>query len=196
MGGPRATARNLALAARAIDDESTMKIAKVGWAVTFVVAGSVACGGNFLGDGDGGTGGSGGGDDAGSSASPDAATGAGCTGNLGGNVSLCTYISVCPSIGVDHDQFPNCGFHIRGDVIDLECVCNGTSLCPMGAPTSCTQAAQLLKSQTELIVCQQVADDRCTSLVSASADAGTNPCNTECAGQCGGDPSCIQGCGC
>jgi hypothetical protein len=154
--------------------------------------GLVACGPDFLGTG---------GADAGASSTPDAgtaapaATGAGCTQDLGGGTKLCTYISVCPSLGVDHDQFPNCGFRIRGDTIDLECVCNG-ALCPMGSPTSCTQAKELLSSQTELGVCQQIAEGRCTS-IGGTPDAGTtSTCDRACAGQCGGDPSCISGCGC
>jgi len=148
------------------------------------------CAPNFLGTGtDGGT--TGGAD---ASAGHDSgAVGADCTGDLGGGTKLCTYISICPQLGVDHDKFPNCGFRVRGDTIDLECLCNGV-LCPMGAPTTCAQATQLMNAQTELGVCQQVAEDRCTML-QAPTNGGTK-CDKNCASQCFGDTSCLRGCGC
>jgi hypothetical protein len=149
-----------------------------------------ACAPNFLGTGtDGGTSST---SDA-STAQDSGATGAGCTNDLGGGVKLCTYISSCPQLGVDHDKFPDCGFRIRGDALDLECVCNGV-LCPMGVPTSCAQATQLMNAQTEIGVCQQVAEDRCTTL-QAPSNGGTT-CDKNCESQCFGDSSCIKGCGC
>lgn len=170
-----------------------MKIALRSLAVALALSAATGCSSNLFGNGDAGAGDAAAAGDASAAAQADAATGADCTGDLGGGVRLCTYVSLCPSLGIDHGQFPNCGFRVRGGVIDMECVCNGV-LCPMGAPTTCAQAQQLLSSQSELGVCQQVADGRCTSLGTSTGGKGT--CDTECSGRCGGDPSCIQGCGC
>jgi hypothetical protein len=101
-----------------------------------------------------------GGSDAGSSDAAPKVTGAGCSERAPG-VSLCAAISTCPNVVVDPDQFPRCGFRIRGTAIDLECAC-GTALCPMGVPTTCEQAARLLDSQNEFLVCAQVDEGRCT----------------------------------
>ncbi len=141
-----------------------MKIAPLVLAMTLAVAGSTACSSNLFGNGDAGAArGDASSGDAAAIADAGAATGAGCTDDLGGGIKLCTYISVCPTLGVDHDLYPNCGFRIRGAVIDLECVCQGM-LCPMGAPTTCTQAAQLMTNQNEIQICLQVDEGRCTKL--------------------------------
>jgi hypothetical protein len=87
-------------------------------------------------------------------------TGAGC-GQVAPGVVLCRAISLCPQLVVDSDVHPNCGFRIRGETIDLECWCDESSLCPMGAPTTCEAAARLLDAQTELGVCLQVHEGRC-----------------------------------
>jgi hypothetical protein len=108
-------------------------------------------------------------------------------------VVLCRGISTCPSLAIDVDQFPDCGFRIHGEAIDPECLCNG-ALCPMGAPATCEQARRLLASQTEVAVCQQVSEGRCLEL--SAHDAGASGCDKACAGECGGDPSCIELCGC
>ncbi len=140
-----------------------MKIAPLVLALTLAAAGSAACSSNLFGNGDAGAGGGAATSDAAATADAAAATGAGCTDDLGGGLKLCTYISICPTLAVDHDLYPNCGFRIRGQIIDLECVCQGM-LCPMGAPTSCTQAAQLMTDQHEILVCQQIDEGRCTKL--------------------------------
>jgi hypothetical protein len=144
--------------------------------------------------GDGGTDGA-----SSSSAGPDggfgtAATGVSCGEDLQTGIVLCRGISTCPNLLVGSDQFPDCGFRIHGDALDLECLCSG-ALCPIGAPATCDQARQLLSSQTEFGVCQQVNDGRCLDL-NATRDAGANGCDKTCAAQCGGDPSCIKLCGC
>jgi hypothetical protein len=79
--------------------------------------------------------------------------------------TLCTAVSTCPSIAVDHDVYPNCGFRMKSGTTTsttmiLECACNG-ALCPIGVPTTCEQARKLLADQTEPLVCNQVADGRC-----------------------------------
>jgi hypothetical protein len=127
--------------------------------------------------------------------------GAGCGAESTTGQTLCTAISLCPTLAVDHDVYPNCGFRIRGQAIDLECACNG-ALCPIGAPATCDQAKQLLAGQTELQVCTQVNDGRCTTPTpqatsSASSSSGAaSTCDRTCAGECGGDPGCVKLCGC
>jgi hypothetical protein len=85
-----------------------------------------------------------------------------------------------------------------GATLDLECVC-GDSLCPIGVATNCNDAQKLLGAQSALLVCQQVNDGRCVTL---SVDAGNSggatstTCDHTCQSECGGDPSCMQICGC
>jgi hypothetical protein len=79
--------------------------------------------------------------------------------------TLCTSVSMCPSVVVDHDVYPNCGFRMKSGTTTsttmiLECACNG-ALCPVGVPTTCAQAQKLLDDQTEPLVCNQIAEGRC-----------------------------------
>lgn len=127
-----------------------------------------------------------------------AVTGTGCTQDLGGGAVLCTETSECKGLTVDHDKFPNCGFRIHGTAIVIECVCDN-QLCPLGVPTNCTQAKDMLDTQNEAQVCGQINEGRCAPLSSPSqpgAGAPPSSCDKACAGECGGDPSCIQICGC
>lgn len=112
------------------------------------------------GKGDGGSG-----TDAGTAATGDAAppvTGAGCTDYAPG-ARLCVAVSTCPTVVVERDIHPRCGFRVHGSALDLECWC-GTSLCPMGVPTTCDQAARLLATQNEFLVCAQEGEGRCAPL--------------------------------
>ena len=165
-------------------------------ALVITMAGLVAC--ISVKTGDGGDAGSAapsvGGD---GSAVAAKAKGAGCGIETTTNTQLCTAISVCPKIAVDHDLFPNCGFRLHGDSLDLECACNG-ALCPLGSPATCDQAAQLLQAQTELQVCAQVNEGRCTGGGPAPATSAppTSSCDRTCASECGGNPQCLKDCGC
>ena len=129
------------------------------------------------------------------------ALGADCITEQTTGVQICSAISVCPNIMVDHDIYPNCGWRIRGQSLDLECACSGM-VCPLGAPATCDQATKLLADQTEQIVCQQVNEGRCTpgtatgSSGASSSSGGTGTCDTTCAGECHNDPSCLRLCGC
>jgi hypothetical protein len=113
----------------------------------------------------------------------------------GTETALCEQLDACPGLAVDPGAFPDCGFRVDGDTrLDLECVCDN-ALCPVGVPTSCTQASQLLAAQSSLIVCGQLGEGRCVELV--PPDAGrTGACDQACASSCAGAPSCIQLCGC
>jgi hypothetical protein len=127
---------------------------------------------------------------------PATATGAGCATSAESGATLCTAISICPSLVVDHDVFPDCGFRIQGQTLDLECDCNG-ALCPIGVPVTCTEAAQLLQQQqSETNVCTQVSEGRCTPGAPPPAPTSTSTCDTTCRDECGGNPSCWTACGC
>jgi hypothetical protein len=123
--------------------------------------------------------------------------GAGCGQEQTTGVTLCRAMSLCPSLTVDPDAFPDCGFRVSGDIIDLECACNG-SLCPMGTATTCSDAAQLMQTQSELAVCAQVSEGRCSGGVPMPTPSSTAPsgCDATCRDMCAGDPSCYKICGC
>jgi hypothetical protein len=149
--------------------------------------------------------GSGAGGDGGSSGLVDGgaagptAQGADCIVEPTTGLHICTAISICPKVVIDHEIFPNCGFRIHGQALDMECACSGM-ICPLGAPTTCDQAVTLLRNQTELQVCQQVNEGRCTPGASAggssSSGAAPNGCDKTCASECAGDPNCVRLCGC
>ena len=122
------------------------------------------------------------------------ATGADCVTDSASRITLCTSLSLCPGLAVDHDLYPDCGFRVAGSAIDLECLCDDY-VCPMGAALSCTQARQLLLNSTEAMVCAQVADGRCAE----RATTGSIPestCDRGCAESCANSPSCLELCGC
>jgi hypothetical protein len=129
------------------------------------------------------------------------ATGGECGTDPQTGVTLCEQISLCPSITVDQSTLPGCGFQLHaGAVMDLECVCNGDSLCPIGVPDTCDQANALLASATLLTVCEESAESRCTSVGGTDAGQQTtlnvNSCDKTCESECAGEPDCIQLCGC
>jgi len=123
-----------------------------------------------------------------------AATGTNCGVDPSSGISLCLGISSCPAVRVDPDQFPDCGYRISGNKIDLECLC-GDSLCPMGSAASCLDAKSLLFDQSAQGVCAGVAAGRC-QLVKQTAHTATSTCDKDCRAQCGGVPGCFTLCGC
>jgi hypothetical protein len=128
-----------------------------------------------------------------------ATSGTGCVTDPQSGITLCELISNCPGVDVDQGAFPGCGFRLRGpSLYDLECGC-GDSLCPIGTPTSCATAQQLLSQEgSSLGVCEQVSDGTCLPLaVDGGASSTTSTtCDTGCESECGGDPDCMQLCGC
>jgi hypothetical protein len=124
--------------------------------------------------------------------------GTNCTLDPASQVVLCAGIGACPAVTVDPAVFPGCGFRASGSStpLDLECLC-GDSLCPMGVPTTCTQAAQLLQTQNVLGVCEQVAEGRCVAVVAPDAGAAVpSSCDRTCQAECGAAADCVQICGC
>jgi hypothetical protein len=152
--------------------------------------------------------------DAGSDADA-AVLGASCGVENGTGLILCRATDQCPTVVVDAEAFPDCGYRIRGSVVDLVCAC-GTQLCSMGVYLTCAQAAQLLTSQTEQAVCQQVSENRCTTVdstssssssssstsssssssTSSSGSSGKAGCDRGCLADCGGGAACASVCGC
>ena len=113
-----------------------------------------------------------GGGDSGSSSSdasdatvaPEAAAGIECGVDPDTGVTLCVGIASCPSVPVDQDLFPGCGYRIHADptVLDLECSCYG-QICPIGIASTCDQATALMQDQSQYTVCMQVNEGRCTT---------------------------------
>jgi hypothetical protein len=122
-------------------------------------------------------------------------SGAGCTEDAVTQVTLCEQISTCPGVDVDQGAFPGCGFRITqgSPALDLECLC-GTSLCPIGVPSTCADATQLLSQQSSITVCEQSDEGRCVAQATTGGTSST--CDKNCESGCAGDPSCIQFCGC
>lgn len=154
--------------------------------------------------GTGGTSGS----DAGTTSSGDSSTGStgvNCGADPETGVTLCLGTSACPNMSIDTSAFPNCGFRPGGSGFDVECICNGAELCPVGVPTSCDEVTQLLtQQQSALQVCQQVATGGCLGIdagsgAGSSSGGSTTGLSTECqtcVSGCGGTPACYQSCGC
>lgn len=144
-------------------------------------------------------------DGGGGASTADAATeggvvGAACGAETKTGTQLCAAVSTCPSVVVDTQAMPSCGFRIRGAVVDLVCACQ-TSLCPMGTFTTCNEASRLLAEQTEGTVCAQLAEGRCTDVAPTtpvgSAEQNGNPaCDRNCIRDCGGGAACAAVCNC
>ncbi len=122
--------------------------------------------------------------------------GAGCGVESGSGAQLCLATSACPKLVIDKAAMPHCGFRIRGSASELLCGC-GDSICSMGAYTTCAQAATLLSSQTELQVCTQLSEGRCSLRAPSAGSTPTNPaCDRQCVKECGGGSGCASLCGC
>jgi hypothetical protein len=129
------------------------------------------------------------------------AGGTGCGTDPTTGVTLCTGIDVCPGLTVDQGTYGGCGFRRGGaSPYDLECLCAGGELCPIGAATSCETAQQLLsQEQSALVICQQVASGACLSPTangSGSSSGGLSEACQTCVAGCGGTPACYMSCGC
>ncbi len=124
-----------------------------------------------------------------------AVQGAGCGVEAESGLQLCAATSACPTLAVDTNVFPSCGFRIQGSVVDLVCGCDG-SICSMGAYTTCAQASALLEAQTQQQVCMQVAEGRCAAASRPSSPSSGSTCNRACLSECGGGAGCASLCGC
>ena len=67
-------------------------------------------------------------------------------------VKLCTGSAACPpDVRVDPVRFRDCGF--RGAGVDVECVCGGTTLCPVAVQTDCNYVKTQLSLKTSDDIC-------------------------------------------
>jgi hypothetical protein len=125
------------------------------------------------------------------------ALGATCT-QITSSISLCEFINLCPSFSLNTSVFPQCGFRIHGDAIDPECLCQNEYLCPVGHPTTCTEAAQAASGDVNYdSVCQQAVTGGCTDLTATTGGGSTTSAACQaCANACDNVPSCVDACGC
>jgi hypothetical protein len=139
-------------------------------------------------------------------------TGTGCGTDPTTGVTLCTGTTECPGVTFNPSVFPGCGFYISGLSLDLECLC-ADYLCPVGAATTCTEAAALLQASNEGTVCAEISSNGCSQIPvggtggtagtgGSGGSAGSGPsdagagCDKTCESMCAGEPDCIQLCGC
>jgi hypothetical protein len=161
---------------------------RASWLLVFLTASCVQPPTSFADDaGAAGRDGTGAGEEAG-------ITGSDCVTDSASRVTLCTSISLCEGLAVDHDAYPNCGFRVDGSSIDLQCFC-GETLCPMGTTLSCTQARELLSDSNEMAVCAQQHDGRCAARTTPEP-AKDSGCDRDCAAECVNSPACLELCGC
>jgi hypothetical protein len=121
-------------------------------------------------------------------------SGSDCITDSVSRITICTSISLCPGLAVDHELYPDCGFRVSGTSLDLECLC-GDYVCPVGTALSCAGARQLLAGSTEAAVCIQQNDGRCAPR-QAAGSGSTSTCDRNCAENCGSSPGCLELCGC
>jgi hypothetical protein len=117
----------------------------------------------------------------------------GCVVDSVSSVTLCTRISLCPGLAIDHDLYPDCGFRQPSASIDIQCIC-GDFICPLGVALSCAGARELMAQQSEIFACTQASEGRCALRRPANPTAGS--CDKACAASCSGDPGCFRLCGC
>jgi hypothetical protein len=81
-------------------------------------------------------------------------------------ITLCSGSRACQGPGqavfIDPVAFASCGF--VGTGIDVECVCNGNSLCPVAVQTSCSYIAAQLKLKTYDEICAPALTGGCVDL--------------------------------
>jgi hypothetical protein len=126
-------------------------------------------------------------------AGDDAPSGTGCVVDSASGVTLCTGISACAGVAIDHDVYPDCGFRVPASSLEVDCVC-GDFLCPLGVALSCTALQALLNSQSEIVACSQASEGRCAETRPPTPPSGT--CDRNCLSMCAGDPGCFVLCGC
>ena len=128
------------------------------------------------------------------------ATGVACVTDPATQITLCNATSLCPTVSVNTQQFPNCGFRTLQPSFDLECICFGNYLCPVGSPvSSCQEVSALFASKTLNDICNQVSLGYCaqnTGIPNNGTGGAASSCDQTCYSGCVGAPACIVACGC
>ena len=136
----------------------------------------------------------------GSSTTTEAATGISCSTDKDTGATLCIGTTSCPNVLVDTVQFPNCGFRTLKSSYELDCICFGSYLCPVGTVSSCQEVKTLFSGTTLSKVCNGVSLDYCktgTASVAQGTGGATSKCDQTCYASCGGSLACIVDiCGC
>lgn len=126
------------------------------------------------------------------------ATGIACATDTSLHVTLCAGTSLCPNVAINTQQFPNCGFRTLEPSFDIECVCFGNFLCPVGVANTCQAVTPLFTNKTLSDVCNQVSLGYCTQNAGMPTGTGgsSSTCDQACYSGCVGAPACIVACGC
>jgi hypothetical protein len=129
----------------------------------------------------------------GASAGP---TGVGCGADPESGVRLCLGTTECPDVSLDADTFPNCGFRTTSGSYDLECVCNGNELCPVGVAASCDEIGGLFAHKALADFCDREGCKEVAPSGTSKPATRSSSCDTDCAADCAGAAACVQACGC
>lgn len=128
-----------------------------------------------------------------------AGSGVHCGADPVSGVTLCSGTTLCPGAVLDANELPGCGYRTLVPSFDLECVCNGTDLCPIGVAATCADVSTLLTKRTLVDICNQVGAGTCKDVSRGSGTGtggGSSTCDRGCAADCAGSAVCLQGCGC
>jgi hypothetical protein len=126
-------------------------------------------------------------------------TGVACGTDAESGVRLCLGTTECADTKLDLDAFPGCGFRTTHGSYDLECLCNGSALCPVGVAASCDELPGLFAHKSLADICNQAGDGACKEVGKAGGPSSTgtsSTCDRGCAAECGSSPPCLQACGC
>jgi hypothetical protein len=130
-----------------------------------------------------------------------------CGTDTTSGVTLCVGSSVCPNDEINPNDFPNCGFRTTSPSFDLECLCDGNQLCPIGIASTCADVATLVTNRTVADICNQIGAGTCievgggtpttTTTTGTGGQTGASAtCDTSCASDCANVPTCLIACGC
>jgi hypothetical protein len=126
-------------------------------------------------------------------------TGVSCGTDEETGVRLCLGTTECKDVQLDPDAFPGCGLRTTHGSYDVECVCNASSLCPVGIASSCDEIEGLFAHKSLTDICNQAGDGMCTEVGRAGrtpSRSTPSTCDGVCAADCAGSPACMAACGC
>ena len=127
------------------------------------------------------------------------ASGLGCSTDPNFGVTLCQASLLCKGVQIDSTALGTfCGFTPGGGVTgapDVECICNGTLLCPLASAASCASLPGLLSQQMPGGLCASPSG-QCVDLQTLGTKNDGGACSPTCLQACGNSPVCITACRC